>query len=388
MIGHWAQAWAAYNRAAESINPEGPKEEDEEPKKVEKTAKKITNPVLLLAPISCPPAISFYTLPEHYIWVDWIKGKPGYRFGRNRVPSGTFDDAQTITASGWVDVSYQMEGIKYKISVVPRSKANGFPLGPNRPNLDEIVADSGPSKHVIKLDVWAERPEELDTMLPKFLDFPVAAIRSPPIRVEANNLIRISVLVKRPFASPQGTGGIFVRDSIGGEQFQCRTNLALGSFNRVVLFRKAPADGTFTVTLGLAGYAEAYFDDFRVEVIEHAATATDSDVAQRQPRGRTTATPNLPDPDAAGGDGELDRLPATPALNPRRLRTPHCVQTNWPGERHPLSPALNIELTQQTRSDHGCAHPAKNQRHHEHDQEYEKQNLGKTRRGSSDPAKT
>lgn len=296
MIGHWAQAWAAYNRAAESINPEGPKEEDEEPKKVEKTAKKITNPVLLLAPISCPPAISFYTLPEHYIWVDWIKGKPGYRFGRNRVPSGTFDDAQTITASGWVDVSYQMEGIKYKISVVPRSKANGFPLGPNRPNLDQIAAASGPSKHVIKLDVWAERPEELDTMLPKFLDFPVAAIRSPPIRVEANNLIRISVLVKRPFPSPQGTGGIFVRDSIGGEQFQCRTNLALGSFNRVVLFRKAPADGTFTVTLGLAGYAEAYFDDFRVEVIEHAATATDSDVAQRQPRGRTTATPNLPDP--------------------------------------------------------------------------------------------
>jgi hypothetical protein len=294
MSGHWTQAWSAFTRAAESINPEGPKEEEEDPKKVEKTPKKITNAPLLTAPISCPPAISFYTLPEHYIWVDWIKGKPGYRFGRNRVPSGTFDDPETITASGWVDVSYQMEGIKYKISVVPRSEANGWPLGPNRPSLDQTTADNGPANKVIKLDVRAERPEELDTMLPKFLDFPVAAIRSPPIRVEANNLIRISVLAKRPYASPSGTGGIFVRDSIGGEQFQCRTSASLGSFSRVVLYRKAPADGTFSVTLGLAGYAEAYFDDFRVEVIEHAGTTGDPDLAQRHPRGRTTASPTLP----------------------------------------------------------------------------------------------
>ena len=55
MIGHWAQAVAAFARAAESINPEGAKEEDEEPKKVEKTAKKITNPPLLIPPIACPP---------------------------------------------------------------------------------------------------------------------------------------------------------------------------------------------------------------------------------------------------------------------------------------------------------------------------------------------
>ena len=32
MSAHWDQAWAAFNRAAESINPDGPKEEDEAPK--------------------------------------------------------------------------------------------------------------------------------------------------------------------------------------------------------------------------------------------------------------------------------------------------------------------------------------------------------------------
>ena len=82
---------------------------------------------LQLQPIACPPCISFYTLPEHYIWVDWIKGMPGYRFGRNRVPSGNFEDPDALTADGWVDVSYQMEGIIAKITTVSRAEANGKP---------------------------------------------------------------------------------------------------------------------------------------------------------------------------------------------------------------------------------------------------------------------
>ena len=107
---------------------------------------------------------------------------------------------------------------------------------------------------MIKLEVKAEQPEDLDTVQP-FLDFPVAAIRSPPIRVERNNLIRISVLAKRMFPSASGAGGVIVRDSIGGEHFQYRTSAPIAEFTRILLFRKAPADGTFTVTLGLAGTA-------------------------------------------------------------------------------------------------------------------------------------
>ena len=57
----------------------------------------------------------------------------------------------------------------------------------------------------------AAHDEELDTTVPQFLDFPVAAVRSPPIRVEANNLIMISVLVKRVWPSASGVGGIIVR---------------------------------------------------------------------------------------------------------------------------------------------------------------------------------
>ena len=287
-------------RAAESINPEGAKPEDEDPKRVEKTPKVTLEAPLLLQPTSCPPCISFYTLPEHYIWVDWIKGRPGYRFGLNRVPSGNFEDPDAMTADGWVDVSYQTSGINANMTIVSRTEANGKALAKNKPNRDQLAPDNADSKRVVKLQVVPEKQDELDTILPKFFDFPVAAIRSPPIPVEANNLIRISVLVKRPYASAGGLGGIIVRDSIGGEQFQFRTNDAIPAFSRVILFRKAPASGTFTVTLGLAGYAEAYFDDFRVEVIEEVNRGDDEgrippDIVQNGRR-RAPGSPRPPDP--------------------------------------------------------------------------------------------
>ena len=284
MHGHWAQAKEALSRAAKKFYPlrEGEDEIDPDtdlkPKKKDEIPKVSRRPTLLLSPVSCPPCISFFTLPEAYIWVDWIKGMPGYRFGRNRVPSGDFDDPQVISESGWVDMSYQLEGLVGKVHVVARAEAPPLTKAEKkqRPIRELDGANAG---RVIKLEVKAEHPKDLDTIQP-ILDFPVAAIRSPPIRVERNNLIRISVLVKRMFPSAQGIGGVIVRDSIGGEQFQFRTSEAIPEFTRVLLFRKAPGDGTFTVTLGLAGYGEAFFDDLRVEVVEEDNAVAAPDLAR------------------------------------------------------------------------------------------------------------
>ena len=161
---------------------------------------------------------------------------------------------------------------------------------------DFLPPDEPSSNRAVKLEVKPARAEELDTLVPQFLDFPVAAIRSPPIRVETNNLIMISVLVKRVWPSASGLGGVIVRDSIGGEQFQFRTSGPIPRYSRVLLFRKAPADGNFTVTLGLAGYGEAYFDDFSVQVIEQDSDSVPPDLVQGRQRGRTARSPGLPDP--------------------------------------------------------------------------------------------
>ena len=292
MYNHWQQAFIALTQAAESINPKKPLPSPDMPKVP-------PFPSLLITPVSCPPCISFFTLPELYIWADWIKGRPGYRFGRNLVPSGNFDDPDAIIDSDWVNVSYQLEGVVAEIKNVPRSEANGTTGNPKTKSADELSPDNRRSNHVVKLVVSPEKPGDIDLMVP-FFDFPAAAIRSPSIHVEANNLIRISVLVRRPIRSEPGMGGIIVRDSIGGEQFQFRTSGAIPAFSRVVLFRKAPATGTFNVTLGLSGYGEAYFDDFRVEVIEEArlrgSRPIEPEIAQGRQRPRTSGSPALPDP--------------------------------------------------------------------------------------------
>ena len=163
---------------------------------------------------------------------------------------------------------------------------------------------------MIRMSVQPTKKDELDQKAPYF-DFPVAALRSPPIKVEAKNLIRISVLVKRSIESVPGMGGIIVRDSVGGEQFQFRTVDPIPGWSRVVLYRKAPTDTTLTVTFGLAGYGDAFFDDFRVELVEadEAPNADLPDIAEAPSR-RPTRQPRLPDPStpAAARASSVPRL--------------------------------------------------------------------------------
>jgi hypothetical protein len=51
------------------------------------------------------------------------------------------------------------------------------------------------------------------------------------------------------------------------------------------------------VTLGLAGYGQAFFDDLRVEAIEAAPRSADPNLVRERPvRRRATNGPGLPDP--------------------------------------------------------------------------------------------
>jgi hypothetical protein len=233
---------------------------------------------------ACPPAVTFNTLRELYVWLDWIgRGK----FSRNLIPGGSFDDDKVLVANGWTSVGYTYPGFEPKVRLVADAKA-----------ADNLL---------LKLSVKPERPDEVDE-LPPYLDFPGAAVQSPPIPVEAKNLIRISVLVKRPIASVKGAGGIIIRDSIGGEQFQFRSSASMPRFTRVVLFRKAPADMKFTVTLGLAGHGEVLFDDLSVQVVEEIDFNPDTPTAPPAPA-PIARQPGLPVPS----------LPAT-ATRPARPR--------------------------------------------------------------------
>jgi hypothetical protein len=315
MYAYWQRAMAEFAKAVEeSINGKKP---EFAPGQIRPYPK----PPVRVTAGSCPPAISFYTLPQMHIWKDWVKGPEGYRFGPNRVPSGSFDDRDAIAAAGWTDVSHQYDQIVKTITVpkkergpAPQQNKNAIKQKLTKGKPEEIRFEEeqvAETDRVLKLSVAPEDPKDIDNAEPYF-DYPVAAIRSPEIPVGANNLIRISVLVRRPLVSAPGKGGVIVRDSIGGEQFQFRSSDPIPGYSRVVLYRKVPTDGSLHVTLGLAGYGDVYFDDFRVEIVEEDApqrTVSPGLVRAPQPPG---GSPRLPDP----------RTPAEAAYRPVEVPRP------------------------------------------------------------------
>jgi hypothetical protein len=107
----------------------------------------------------------------------------------------------------------------------------------------------------------------MDSMVP-FVDHPVVGLRSPSVKVRTAEIYRISVMAYMANQTAPGAGGLIIRDSIGGERLQFRTSNALAmDWFEVVYYRRVPADGTLDVTLAMAGYGFAAFDDFKIQAI-------------------------------------------------------------------------------------------------------------------------
>ena len=272
----WANAWSEARRASRPlrllmrglwenafeamIRANTPAEELALEEQIKLGRAKRLGPPLIVPVVASPPLVAFNTLPQHYLWVDWMKTA---RYGRNLLPSGTFDHPDILIDSGWENVGYPYEGVQANVATVPR-------------------ADDDKVQRMVKMEVKPAGGRLVDT-LPPYLDLPPAAIRSPAVAVKAGQFLRISVFVRRPLFTPEGAGGVVVRDSIGGEALQWITNDPIPTKSKVVLYRRVPADGEFTVTVGLAGYGEAYFDDLSIERVEAAGSASPAaaDVARR-----------------------------------------------------------------------------------------------------------
>ena len=237
-----------------------------------------TAPPVVTPAISYPTEVSFGTYPQHAVWTDYVRyGK----FSRNLLREGTFDRAtpETLAEAGWSDVGY-----KDQIGKVIAAM-----------RLDEPGQD-GRGK-ALKFTVAAANPKAVDT-LPAYFDHPLVAVRTPPIPVKAAQFYRIRVQVKMPRKMPAGTGGLIVRDSLGGERLEFRTTNAVPDWAEVTLFRRAPSDGELTVTLGLAGYGEALFDNLKIERLDAYNPSGPGDLAG--PRGGSRpAAPRRPPAPAA-----------------------------------------------------------------------------------------
>lgn len=285
MAAQWSKA---YGDMAKLVAPEPPKPPRPRQGRLsvdelaaEQEVARNRTPILLL-PLASPPLVSYYTLPQHYIWLDWMVRS----FGANLVKGGSFDNHAALESAGWINQSYQVEGITSKVLTV--------------------ASEDDPGQRYLKMSVEPTEKRQLDSFAP-FFDFPAAAIQTPPIRVTAGQFLRISVLVQKTNPSAPGQGGLIIRDSIGGEALQFRSSVSIPKFSKVILFRRVPADGVMTVTMGLAGFGEAYFDDLQVETVEGSAPGPLDQYADHPVRrtvpGAKPAAPNGPAPAPATAEG-------------------------------------------------------------------------------------
>ena len=246
MRAHWDDAFKATLKAVRVGRGQ-----PEDPPKVKPGTRppKEALPPVIVTGVSCPPLLSYNTLPQQYMWIEYIRSA---QFGPTLVDGGDFSDLKTLTDHGWnLNAGHDFEGISSKVEI------------------DTIQAEH--ESGVLKLSVDAEVKGTIDD-LPPVLEQPVAAVETAPITPEIpilpGQFVRITVQVKMPRPVSDGIGGLIIRDSWGGEPMQFAFCSLLTDWREIVLFRRCPGPEPLTITLGLAGYGAVYFDELKVERIE------------------------------------------------------------------------------------------------------------------------
>jgi len=232
---------------------------------------------VLINPVSSPALMAFNTLPQHYLWSSWIRDG---RFTGNSVQGGSFDDANELRTAGWVNLSRELDG-----------------------RIGSALSAEGPGGQgrVLRLNV-SKKPDARIDELSAFVDHPLAAVRTAPIKVAAREMLRIRVKVRMPRPQQPGAGGLVISDSLGGPALAYRQTQAVPEWSEVVVYRRVIDDGTMTVTLGLAGDGDLFLDDLRVERLTDNAPLNTDRVAVRDGEAPAASTPTSDAPVAEPAD--------------------------------------------------------------------------------------
>ena len=198
-------------------------------------------------PTASPYAVSFYTLPKHWQFVDEIKD---LRPGANVLPDGDFEAAPENVMKGWL----QQEA----------------------PSLDEVTStarrvkdDPKEGRQCLMLRL---SPKD-KTLPPLALDRSFVAIHSPAVHLPPGTPVAVSAWVRIPEAITASPDGALLYDSAGGEPLAVRLTGAT-KWKKFTLYRKVPANGVVNVTLALTGLGTVYFDDVRIEPLTGEGAAT------------------------------------------------------------------------------------------------------------------
>jgi hypothetical protein len=259
-------------------------------------------------PVASPYAVSFYTLPRHWRFMDLVhQGTPG----TNLLPHGDFESMPEDAPDAWRPQWTTLDNVSGTARLTPGEAEEG--------------------RQCLMLQI---KPKN-SLSPPEALERTFLAVNSPLVRLAPGALVRISGWVRIPSPIVASADGALFYDTAGGEALAVRLTGATkprareemktetltpqllnpagptvapeqdpnkpspkkkeppkkapepGAWQQFTLYRRVPSSGTIGVTVGLTGLGTVYFDDVRIEPLLWNNTSVRAD-------GNVTAAPTTP----------------------------------------------------------------------------------------------
>jgi hypothetical protein len=223
------------------------------------------------APVSSPYAVTFFTLPRHWQFMDEVKRSVP---AANVLAGGDFELVAERTQDTWKLEETTLDEVEMLAQRVGDIK---LPASPKAANPTSVEAPHE-GKQCALLQIKAKKGST-----PFALERTFLAITSPAVRLQPGTLVQVSGWVRIPEAIKASPDGALFYDSAGGEPLGIRLTEAT-PWKKFTLYRRVPSTGTISVSLALTGIGAAYFDDVRIEPLVPAGNNLTFQVQRTSPR--------------------------------------------------------------------------------------------------------
>jgi hypothetical protein len=219
------------------------------------------------SPVASPYALSFYTLPDHWRFIDEIKQKT---VAGNVLPGGDFEPGSAQPSAPWRPQKTTLDDVELIDRLVTSLEVKAPPpkLKPGeKAKQDKTPAPvkmiSSPTvqgKQCLMLRVKAKDPANE----PQALQRTYLAWQSPTVKLPPRSLVQISGWVCVPLPIKASPDGALLYDSVGGEPLALRLTDEM-AWRKFSVYRRVPPSGEINVTLAMTGVGTVYFDDVRIQ---------------------------------------------------------------------------------------------------------------------------
>jgi hypothetical protein len=272
-------------------------------------------------PTASPYAVSFYTLPRHWLLQREVRRTVA---GTNALRDGDFENVNTqpvirtsyqggpstsnlspskekgppkpaepklapgipvTTLPNWTVQETTLDPVKLEARLVPSSEC--VVIRPPKPEPKRQPFDtSSQTRRIEKPDPpqptlgqtclrLLVEPKALVSLKGKPLKPPAAlertflAVNTPAVRLTPGTLVRITGWVRIKDVVQASADGVLLYDSVAGEGLAVRLTDTGNDWKEFHLYRRVPPSGVVWVTMALTGIGTAYFDDIRIEPLKN-----------------------------------------------------------------------------------------------------------------------